>query len=427
MSNIDLLYQREALKIEILADRPRVSAFIKNSYQLWMAAQWNKQSAQDVFYGTGWIHDVLGRQLARKSCMSHWRNAKKTGEVNQLMGPVSTVLEYTREIADNLQDYLKTKTAYDALVEFQTPGFVNPLTDEDLKSLHDIVKSKQSDDPVGDHPPVPIATQDYLIDKMLHLAGIDQSKVEILYETAHPACLGYGGHTQGVKLGVTRDPHMTSIKSLLTNWHEIGHAAYRQSIPYGNFIAGRAMDEAMAFLFEYWLGYSDDFMQMLLDEGLSACGYDMAMLKSHASEIVRNTKRIETNPIRHIIDIDLCEQLERALVNEEIEAEDCEIFWSKIIEPYADILPTDYPYYYDVHMMSGIYGDRACYTPGLLAAIQIGEAKNVTLNNFNNVVRNIAESGHAHFSEAVIDSTGQALSKDAFWKWKTKNLEQINI
>ena len=159
---------------------------------------------------------------------------------------------------------------------------------------------------------------------------------------------------------------------------------------------------------------------MLLDEGLKACGYDLSMLKSHATEIVRNTKRIETNPIRHLIDIDLCEQLERALVNGDIEGEDCEVFWSKIIEPYTDILPTDYPYYYDVHMMSGIYGDRACYNPGLLGAMHIGESKNVTVDNFNAVVHDIATSGHDRFDEAIKDITGQSLSKTSFWGWKDK-------
>jgi Zn-dependent M32 family carboxypeptidase len=161
-------------------------------------------------------------------------------------------------------------------------------------------------------------------------------------------------------------------------------------------------------------------MQMMLDEGLSSCGYDMQMLKSHATDIIRNTKRIETNPIRHLIDIDLCEKLERALVNGDIEGEDCEVFWAKIIDVHADILPVDYPYYYDVHMMSGIYGDRASYNPGLLGAMQIGESKNVTLDNLNEVVHDIAQSGHDRFDEAIQSVTGQPLSKSAFWNWKNE-------
>jgi len=420
MPHIDLLYQREALKIEILADRPKVMAFIKNSYQLWMAAQWNKASMYDAFYGAGWIHDVLGRQLARKSCMTHWRDAKETGNTTQLIEPVATVLNYTRAIAAELQDFTGAQTPYDAMVHFQTPGYVTPLTEGDFADLHHFVKERQIDDPAGDHPPVPRAVQDYVIDKMIHLAGVDKTKVEILYDTAHPACLGYGGVSQGVKLGVTHDPHMTPLKSLLTNWHEIGHAAYRQHIPYGSFVAGRAMDEAMAFLFEYWIGYSDDFLQFLLDEGLADCGYDIAMLKSHATEIVRNTKRIETNPIRHIIDIELCERLEQALLNDEINGEECETYWTSLIAPYADILPVEYPYYYDVHMMSGIYGDRACYTPGLLAAMQIGQSLNVTLDTFKGYVQTISESGHDRFDLAVTDITGTPLYKDAFWAWKTR-------
>ena len=418
MSHTDLLYRREALKIEILADRPKIMAFIKNSYQLWMAAQWTQKTARDVFYGAGGFHNVLGRQLARKTSIDKWRIAKVTGDGSQLPESVVTILSHTRELATKLQDFLQSDTSYDALVEFQTPGFFNPLEKQDFLDVHDFVRRRQTEEEEGEHPPVPIAVQDYIIDQMLHIAGIDEQKVEILYETAHPACMGYGGHDKGVKLGITHDPNMTPFKSLITNWHEIGHAAYRQSIPHGNYVAGRAMDEAMAFLFEYWIGYADDFMQMLLDCGLKDCGYDMGMLKAHSKEIVRDTKRIETNPIRHIIDIELCEQIERSLINGDIEGEDCEVYWSKITEPYSNILPEDYPYYYDVHMMSGIYGDRACYTPGMLAAMKIGEEKQVTLSNLQEVVISVSESGHDRFDDAVLAITGEPLSKDAFWRWK---------
>jgi Zn-dependent M32 family carboxypeptidase len=418
LSYTDLLYEREALKIEILADRPRIPAFIRNSYQLWGLSQWSKSTPHGAFYGTGLPWDVLGRQLARKSCMTHWRDAKETGKTQQLITPMATVLKHTRDIALNMQHALGTETPYEALVNFQTSGFINPLTSHNMGEIRNFVRQGQTNDPIGDHPPVSRATQDYIIDQMLHLAGLDTDhKVEILYDTAHPACLGYGGVEKGVKLGVTHDPHMSPLKSLITNWHEIGHAVYRQSIPYGNFVAGRAMDEAMAFLFEYWIGFTDDFLQFLLDHGLKEAGYDLAMLKEHATEIVRDTKRIETNPIRHIIDIDLCESLERALINEEIEAEDCEVEWAKLIEPYADILPEDYPYYYDVHMMSGIYGDRASYNPGMLAAMQIGQEKQVTLGNFKDVVFEIAQSRHEYFGQAVEGITGIPFKADAFMRW----------
>jgi len=418
LSNTDLLYEREALKIEILADRPKIMAFIKNSYQLWIGAQWGAKSPQDIFYGTGWMHDVLGRQLARKSCLGVWRDVKETGESSKLIEPVSTVLNYTRDIANALQDYLGTETPYDAMVEFQTPGFVNPLTKTDYDTIHQFVIDKQCDDPQLDHPPVSVEIHDKIIARMIDLAQLSTEKVEIINETAHPACMGYGGVEKGVKLGVTHDPHMTPFKSILTNWHEIGHAVYRQSIPYGNMVSGRAMDESIAFLFEYWIGYSDDFFQMILDEGLRECGYDMPLLKGQRGEFVRNTKRIETNPVRHIIDVELCDQLERALINGDIEGEDAEVFWAKIIQPYQDILPNDYPYFYDVHMMSGIYGDRACYNPGMLGAIQIGHHNTITLDNFHAHVQNIAESGYGQFDEAIKNiCDGNPLSQTAFFEW----------
>lgn len=145
MAIIDTLYEREQLKMQILADEPKIPAFILNSYALWGASQFGEKDAYKVFYGAGTLRDVLGRLLARKSCMAAWRHTKQDGNTLRLIGPMATVLDYSRDIAGDLQDFLGSQTPYDALVEFQTPGFVNPITDEDLSDLKSIVTQKQVD------------------------------------------------------------------------------------------------------------------------------------------------------------------------------------------------------------------------------------------------------------------------------------------
>jgi hypothetical protein len=56
----------------------------------------------------------------------------------------------------------------------------------------------------------------------------------------------------------------------------------------------------------------------------------------------------------------------------------------------------------------------------MLAAMQIGEAKKVTLSNLQETVTFVSESGHDRFDDAILDITGKPLSKNAFWRWKSK-------
>lgn len=256
-----------------------------------------------------------------------------------------------------------------------------------------------------------------IIQGLVDVAAVDRFKTQIIDNVAHPACLGYGGVSKGVVLGLTYD-YDDPILGILTNWHEIGHAVYRQSIPHGRMVAGRAMDEAVAFLFEHVIGRSDDFLKLLLDAGLTECGYTMAMLRDRVRLIDRNTKRIETNPVRHVLDIDICDRFERQMINEIIEAEDAEVEWEKLIEPHRAILPKDFYYYWDVHQMTGIYGDRASYNPGLIAAFQLAEGQGVDVTTVNEfVTQNISLCEESQFDKAVETITGKPLSMEAFKSW----------
>lgn len=416
MAFIDVLYERERLKMQILADMPKIPAFIMNSYQLWGASQFGTKTPEKVFYGTGSLMDVLGRLLARKSCMAAWRQTKIDGHTLRLIEPMATVLGYSRAIASQLQDLFGSATPYDALIEFQTSGYENPLTAIDLDKLVRKVESLQHQE-VEDLPPVSDEVMRKLIYGLCDLARVDRDKVEIYDHVAHPACLGYGGMAKGIILGLTykyEDP----IIGILTNWHEIGHAVYRQAIPHGSMVHGRAMDESVAFLYEHVVGRSDQFLNYLLDAGLRDCGYTLELLREHVRRVDRETKRIETNALRHVIDIHICDQYERAMINEEIEAEDAELYWGELIAPYQSILPDDYPFYWDVHQMTGIYGDRACYNPGILGAFQIGAAHKVDLNNIYDVVTDmIAPCVETRFDKTMKAVTSNALSTKDFMTW----------
>jgi Zn-dependent M32 family carboxypeptidase len=174
----------------------------------------------------------------------------------------------------------------------------------------------------------------------------------------------------------------------------------------------------VAFLYEHVIGRSDAFLKIILDAGLSDCGYTLEMVRAHVRRIDRQTKRIETNPLRHMIDIHICDQFERAMINEDVEAEDAELYWNDLIKPYNHILPDHYPFYWDVHQMTGIYGDRASYNPGVLAAFQLAEMHNIDLTNlYDFVTEKFALCEEKSFDRAVESLTGRSLSTSAFMNW----------
>lgn len=412
-----LLCEREALKMQFLAQKSPVSRFIKNSLQLWYASQWDKSDPSRVFYGHGLPQFSVFRQIERKRSLEGARQADASGDLLVFLEPFESMVQNIIKIGESLRDYYEFETVYEALREFHTAGFSNPFSHHHISGLAKEVAKRQQDG-YSDLPPVPKDVHDRIIRAMVDLAKLDlEHRVELM-DVEAPACLGYpaGGVERGVKLGLTYNPD-DPLKSLLNNWHEIGHACYRQFIPLGYMVAGRAMDEAVAFLFEYHVGYSDEFLQFMLDNGLSECGYDLGMMKSALREVNRNTPRIEANPLRHPVDIFVHSRFEEILVNEEDAGTPVDAIFANVIEPYKHIFPDDYSFYQDAHTRGGIIGDRESYNAGYAAAFQLGKVLDVGMDNLVETVRIIAKSRAEYFAPSIERFTGQALSARYYMQW----------
>ncbi|GEM_PF-2558179 len=418
-----LLCEREALKMQFLAQKSPVAAFVKNSLQLWYAAQWDKNDPSRIFYGYGLPQFAIMRQIERKRSLEGAREAEKTGKLSVFTEPFESMVQNIIRIGEELQDYYECETPYEALREFHTPGFANPFSASHIHALAKAVGDRQGQAHV-DVPNIPQTTHDIIIGKMLELAEIDLHHNVELMNVEAPACLGYpeSGIEKGVKLGLTYNAD-NPLKSLLNNWHEIGHACYRQFMPAGYMVAGRAMDESIAFMFEYHIGYSDEFLAFLLENGLEECGYDKAMLKAAFTTVDKNTKRIETNPLRHPVDIFVHSRFEEILVNEENVGQPPEAVFANVIEPFKNIFPDDYSFFQDAHTRGGIFGDREAYNAGYAGAFQIGTLMNVTLDNMVDTVKIIAKSRSEYFAPAIHRWTGKPLSIHYYMNWISETFD----
>lgn len=415
-----LLCEREALKMEFLARKSPIGRFVKNSLQLWYASQWKKDDPACTFYGYGMPQFAIFRQIERKRALEGARHADETGNDLLFTEPFESMVHSLIKIGEDLKDIYDYETVYEAMREFHTPGFTNPFSEKNINGLASEVRKRQRETNIN-LPHISRDTHDKIIQAMIKLAQLDlDERVEII-ETEAPACLGYamGGVVKGVKLGLTYEAH-DPLKSLYNNWHEIGHACYRQYIPHGYMVAGRAMDEAIAFLFEYHIGYSDDFLQFLLENGLADCGYDLKLLQSALKVVNRNTKRIDTNPLRHPIDVYIHSRFEETLINEVEEGVPPEVIFAKVIEPYKDIFSDDYSFYQDAHTRGGIFGDREAYNAGYAAAFQLGDILDITMENMIEKVRIISRSRSEHFAPAIERLTGRSLTIRHYMEWIEK-------
>jgi Zn-dependent M32 family carboxypeptidase len=408
--------------MRFLAQESPIAAFIKNSLQLWYASQWEKdKNPAHIFYGYGSPQFAIFKQIERKRCLEGARKADNTGDLTHFIEPFEPMIQNIIAVGEELADFYHIDSAYEALREFHTDGYSTPFTKDNIGSLTLMVRSLQSDQGNVDYPHISRELHDKIINAMLGLAQIDiQHRVEIL-QTEAPACLGYvfGSVERGVKLGLTygeKDP----LKSLFNNWHEIGHACYRQHIPQGYMIAGRAMDEAIAFLFEYHIGYSDEFLQFLLDSGLRECGYTLPLLQSYIRQVKCDTSRIETNPLRHPIDIYINAEFEKSLLQEDGQGERPDVLFLKIIEPYRDIFPEGYSFYADSHIRGGIFGDREAYNAGYAAAFQLGHLLEIDMGNLVETVKIISNLQTHHFSKAIYLLTAQPLTIEYYNQWISK-------
>ena len=424
-----LLCEREALKMQFLAQKSPIAKFIKNSLQLWYASQWDKDDPMHLFYGYGLPQFAIFRQIERKRALDGAREADSTGNLSAFTEPFESMVQNLIKVGENLQEYYECENIYEALREFHTAGFANPFSEKHIQGLAVEVRKRQKIDFV-DSPLISEEVHNRVVGAMIRLAKLNLAERVDVLKTKAPACLGYpmGGVERGVKLGLTYDSK-DPLKSLFNNWHEIGHACYRQFIPPGYMVGGRAMDESIAFMFEYHIGYSKEFIQFLLDNGLRNCGYDIASLEFEMRKINIDTKRINTNPLRHPIDIFIHSQFEQIIINEEKTGTPPEAIFAGVIEPYRDIFPEDYSFYQDAHTRGGVFGDREAYNAGYAGAFQLGQLLDVTMDNMVDIVRTIAKSKSKHFAPAIERITGAPLSVKYYMLWieQVYNISKNNI
>jgi carboxypeptidase Taq len=328
---------------------------------------------------------VLKRELATSRCEHAWRSQRPANDWQGFLGNFREVLALGREEAKRLGDALQL-APYDALMNRYEPGMTVAKVDavfgpvrQWLPGLIQQVMQKQTNEPViPPQGPFDVAAQRALCEQTMHLLGFDfqGGRLDV---SAHPFC---GGVPEDVRM-TTRFRTDDFLGSLQGTVHETGHGRYEQNLPrhwLGQPMAharSMAIHESSSLSFEMQLGCHPGFVAALAPLIDKAFGPQPAFAPGNLQRLFTRVKpgliRVDADEVTYPAHIILRYEIECALIEGEIEAEDIPALWdAKMMELLG--LDTrgnfkDGPLQ-DVHWPEGLFGYFPCYSLGAMFAAQ---------------------------------------------------------
>jgi carboxypeptidase Taq len=328
---------------------------------------------------------VEAKTLAGARCEHAWRSQRPANDWKGFLENFREVVKLARQEAQLLADDTGL-SRYDALMDRFEPGVRAADIDrifgdvrQWLPGLITQVQEKQVKEkvvmPVG---PFPVAAQRALNHEVMTLLGFDFSAGR-LDESTHPFS---GGVPEDVRL-TTRYHEGDFTRSLLGTIHETGHARYEQNLPrewLGQPVGtarSYGLHESQSLSFEMQLARSRAFTGVLAPLLVKHFGEQPAFHPDNLYQLWTRVKRghirVDADEVTYPAHVILRYEIERALVEGDIEADDIPALWD---EKMQALLGIDTRGNYkdgclqDVHWTEGAFGYFPSYTLGAMYAAQ---------------------------------------------------------
>jgi carboxypeptidase Taq len=328
---------------------------------------------------------VQAKSLAGAKCEHAWRAQRAANDWRGFLENFREVVRLSREEAKLLADDTGL-SRYDALMDRYEPGVRAADIDhifghvkQWLPHLIARVRAKQRDEsvisPVG---PFPVARQRAMTLAIMKKLGFDFDAGR-LDESAHPFS---GGVPEDVRL-TTRYRDDDFVQSLMGTIHETGHARFEQNLPrewLGQPI-GQArsygIHESQSLSFEMQLARSREFADVLAPMLIEQFGNQPAFEPDNLHRMLTRVKpgliRVNADEVTYPAHIILRYEIERALIEAEIEPDDIPTLWDEKMQSLLGI-NTRGNYkdgcLQDVHWSDGSFGYFPSYTLGAMYAAQ---------------------------------------------------------
>ena len=328
---------------------------------------------------------VQRRQLASSRCEHAWRSQRPANDWAGFVENFRAVLACGREEAALLSAQTGLRK-YDALMDRYEPGMSCAQLDgvfgevrRWLPGLIQQVIDKQSHEalvaPVG---PFAQPAQRALCEQVMRLLGFDfeGGRLDV---SAHPFC---GGVPEDVRM-TTRFRDDDFLGSLMGTVLETGHGRYEQNLPrawLGQPVAearSMALHESQSLSFEMQLGSHPGFVNRLAPLVAQAFGAQPGFEPQNLQRLLTRVKpgliRVDADEVTYPAHIILRYEIERPLIEGEIEIEDVPALWdAKMME----LLGVDTRGNFkdgplqDVHWPEALFGYFPCYSLGAMYAAQ---------------------------------------------------------
>ncbi|MEO7726727.1 MAG: carboxypeptidase M32 [Burkholderiales bacterium] len=328
---------------------------------------------------------VEAKTLAGAKCEHAWRSQRPANDWRGFLENFRPVVELAREEA-RLLAADSGLTRYDALMDRFEPGVRAADIDRifaDIKqwlpALITQVKAKQHGEQViAPVPPFPVASQRALNLAVMQRLGFDFAGGR-LDESTHPFS---GGVPEDVRL-TTRYREDDFAQSLMGTIHETGHARFEQNLPREwleqplGVARSYGIHESQSLSFEMQLARSRGFVGLLAPMLTAHFGAQDAFDADNLFRLLTRSKpgfiRVDADEVTYPAHIILRYEIERALIEGEIEAEDIPALWDEKMQTLLGIdTRGDYRNgcMQDVHWTDGAFGYFPSYTLGAMYAAQ---------------------------------------------------------
>lgn len=392
---------------------------------------------------------VEAKSIAGSRCEHAWRTQRPANDWQGFATNLKEVVRLSRQEAE-LRAQANGCSRYDALLDVFEPGMTSATLDHTfgqlktwLPHLLQQVVEKQAQQPViTPQGPFPIASQRELGLRVMAELGFDfnHGRLDI---SAHPFC---GGVPEDVRI-TTRYNQDEFLSAMMGVIHETGHARYEQNLPEqwrGQPVAlarSTAIHESQSLFMEMQLGRSAPFLQRILPQIISQLGEQPAFQADNFVRLTQQVKpgliRVDADELSYPAHVILRYEIERALIEGEIEVEDIPALWDEKMQQSLG-LDTCGNYrdgcMQDIHWTDGAFGYFPTYTLGAMYAAQLFQALQNAIPQsaeliqhgdlqpvFDWLQQNIWQHGSRFTTEQlIVNATGEALNPDYF----RKHLEQ---
>lgn len=314
-----------------------------------------------------------------------WEDAKKNNDFASFKSNLTQIIDYNKKFA---LYYNPTGLPYDTLLDDYEEGmtmedydkFFDALKKDLVPFVKEILQTKKTDYSSFINSAFDVKKQEEFCEYLLDVFSFDRNS-GLMKKSVHP--FTWNTSPEDVRL-TTKYLENYVLSSIYAAIHELGHALYEQQVSteYDDTLlnGGTSMGvhESQSRLYEntigrslsFWEKHFDKFSELFPEQTKDMNAKDMFYA---VNQVEASLIRIEADELTYPLHIMLRYDIEKMLINDNLNVDDLPEIWNNKIEEYLGIRPKDDSegVLQDVHWSAGLIGYFPTYALGTAFGAQI--------------------------------------------------------